>query len=213
MDNGIIIAVLAALAIVVLLWILLGNRASNPVLPEAKEAKPAVEPPAPPAEAEAPAAAPSAQVDKPDAKPPAKAAARKTTARKAEPKPKAAGGASAKAPATTKAGKAKAKGAAAPAAPPAMTAIGIPAAVGMPDNLLLLKGVGPKLNTLLAGLGISRFDQIGAWTAEDAAKVDAHLGAFKGRIERDAWIEQAGLLAKGEIAAFESRFGKLDSEN
>ena len=94
-----------------------------------------------------------------------------------------------------------------------MTEIGVPAAVGAPDNLLLLKGVGPKLNTLLIGLGITRFDQIGAWTAEDAAKVDEHLGAFKGRIERDSWIEQAGLLARGEIAAFETRFGKLDSEN
>lgn len=107
----------------------------------------------------------------------------------------------------------KAPAKAAPAAPAPITAIGVPGAVGAPDNLLLLKGVGPKLNTLLIGLGITRFDQIGAWTADDAAKVDAHLGAFKGRIERDSWIEQAGLLARGEVAAFEARFGKLDSEN
>ena len=94
-----------------------------------------------------------------------------------------------------------------------LTAIGVPGAVGAPDSLLQLKGVGPKLNTLLTGLGITRFDQIGAWGAEDAAKVDEHLGAFKGRIERDSWIEQAGLLAKGAIAEFEAKFGKLDSEN
>jgi predicted flap endonuclease-1-like 5' DNA nuclease len=95
----------------------------------------------------------------------------------------------------------------------AMTALGIPAAVGAPDDLLQLKGVGPKLNTLLTGLGITRFDQIGAWTADDVAKVDAELGSFKGRIERESWIEQAGLLATGSIATFEAKFGKLDSEN
>jgi predicted flap endonuclease-1-like 5' DNA nuclease len=95
----------------------------------------------------------------------------------------------------------------------AMTAIGIPAAVGSPDDLLQIKGVGPKLNDLLISLGIRRFDQISKWTSSDVAKVDDHLGAFKGRIDRDLWIEQAGLLARGDIAAFEAKFGKLDSEN
>lgn len=103
-----------------------------------------------------------------------------------------------------------------PAASPAsggLTAIGVPAAKGDPDNLLQLKGVGPKLNTLLQSLGVTRFDQIAAWSAEDIAKVDAHMGAFKGRISRDNWIAQAKLLATGAIAEFEARFGKLDSEN
>jgi predicted flap endonuclease-1-like 5' DNA nuclease len=95
----------------------------------------------------------------------------------------------------------------------AMTAIGIPAAVGAPDDLLQIKGVGPKLNDLLISLGIRRFDQIAAWTAGDIAKVDEHLGAFKGRIDREMWTEQSGLLASGNIAAFEAKFGALDSEN
>lgn len=99
------------------------------------------------------------------------------------------------------------------AAAVAMTAIGIPAAVGDPDDLLQIKGVGPKLNDLLHSLGIHRFDQISRWTSGDVAKVDSHLGSFKGRIDRDSWIEQAGLLAKGAIAEFEAKFGKLDSEN
>lgn len=101
----------------------------------------------------------------------------------------------------------------APPEPPPLTAIGVAAAVGAPDNLLQIKGLGPKLNTLLAGLGITRFDQIAAWNAEDIAKVDERLGAFKGRIERDSWVEQAGFLAKGAVAEFEAKFGKLDSEN
>lgn len=88
----------------------------------------------------------------------------------------------------------------------------IRAAVGTPDDLELIKGVGPKLNALLISLGVRRFDQIAAWTREEVAEVDAHLGAFKGRIDRDRWVEQADLLARGEIAAFEARFGGLGSE-
>jgi predicted flap endonuclease-1-like 5' DNA nuclease len=95
----------------------------------------------------------------------------------------------------------------------AMTAIGVPAAVGAADDLLQVKGIGPKLNDLLTGLGITRFDQIAAWGASEIAKVDEHMGAFKGRIDRDLWTEQAGLLARGAIAEFEAKFGKLDSEN
>lgn len=94
-----------------------------------------------------------------------------------------------------------------------MTAIGIPAAVGAADDLLQVKGIGPKLNALLNSLGITRFDQIAAWGAKEIDIVDGHLGAFKGRIGRDEWVHQAGLLASGNIAAFEAKYGKLDSEN
>ena len=91
-----------------------------------------------------------------------------------------------------------------------LTDIGVPAATGAPDNLRQIKGLGPKLSTTLEGLGITRFDQIAAWSADDVARVDAHLGTFKGRIERDNWIEQAAFLAKGDVAGFEAKFGKLD---
>jgi predicted flap endonuclease-1-like 5' DNA nuclease len=128
------------------------------------------------------------------AKPKAVSKAAAPVKAKAVPKPKAAPAPKAKAAAV-------------------MTAIGVPGAVGAPDSLLQLKGVGPKLNTLLVGLGITRFDQIAAWSASDVAKVDDHLGTFKGRIGRDSWVEQAGLLATGRVADFEAKFGKLDSEN
>jgi predicted flap endonuclease-1-like 5' DNA nuclease len=85
----------------------------------------------------------------------------------------------------------------------------IAAAVGEPDDLRKIKGIGPKLNTLLGELGVARYDQIAAWTASDVAEIDPYLGTFKGRIERDSWIEQAGFLARGDIAGFEAKFGKL----
>jgi len=42
-----------------------------------------------------------------------------------------------------------------------LTAIGIPAAVGAADDLLQIKGIGPKLNAVLNDIGVVRFDQIG----------------------------------------------------
>ncbi|TMV07990.1 NADH-quinone oxidoreductase subunit E [Ruegeria sediminis] len=68
---------------------------------------------------------------------------------------------------------------------------------GKPDDLKKLKGVGPKLEEKLNGLGIYHFDQIAAWTPAHVAWVDERL-SFKGRIERDGWIEQAAKLAAGE---------------
>lgn len=91
-------------------------------------------------------------------------------------------------------------------------AIGAPriaAAIGDPDDLRKIKGIGPKLNALLSELGVSRYDQIATWTAADVAEVDPYLGTFKGRIARDNWIEQASFLARGDIAGFEAKFGKL----
>lgn len=85
-----------------------------------------------------------------------------------------------------------------------------PAAAGPPDDLLLLKGVGPKLATLLGSLGVTRFDQIAAWTDADIARVDAQLGTFKGRATRDKWVEQSSYLATGDRAGFEAKFGKIE---
>ncbi len=102
---------------------------------------------------------------------------------------------------------------AAPAKPKAAPAAAgkpqIPAAVGEPDNLRLIKGVGPKLNTLLNSLGVTRFDQIAEWKEAEITEVDKYLDTFSGRITRDAWIDQAKFLAKDDIAGFEKKYGKL----
>jgi predicted flap endonuclease-1-like 5' DNA nuclease len=88
-----------------------------------------------------------------------------------------------------------------------------PVAAGTPeagkDDLLRMKGVGPKLKALLHELGITRFAQIAAWTDTDIAAIDARLGNFKGRPIRDQWVDQAKFLAAGDIAGFEAHYGKL----
>ncbi len=63
------------------------------------------------------------------------------------------------------------------------------------DDLKQISGVGPKLETTLNELGFWHFDQIAKWTADEIAWVDSRL-KFKGRIERDNWMAQAGDLAK-----------------
>ena len=80
---------------------------------------------------------------------------------------------------------------------------------GPGDTLTELKGLGPKAASLLADLGVTRFEQIASWNEADIAAIDAKMGAFKGRITRDRWVEQARLLAKGDTAAFEAEFGAL----
>jgi predicted flap endonuclease-1-like 5' DNA nuclease len=102
-------------------------------------------------------------------------------------------------------------------APPA-AAIAVPVVAGAVheapvaadgDDLTRIKGLGPKLSRLLGELGVTRFEQIAAWTEADIAAIDARLGAFAGRPTRDAWVEQARLLVAGDAAAYEARFGKL----
>ncbi|MFT8736199.1 MAG: hypothetical protein ABF760_01900 [Zymomonas mobilis] len=77
------------------------------------------------------------------------------------------------------------------------------------DKLTQIKGLGPKANKILAGLNITRFSQIAAWTEADIAEIDPKMGAFSGRIAREHWVEQAKLLDAGDIETFESKFGAL----
>ena len=69
-----------------------------------------------------------------------------------------------------------------------------PAAAGA-DDLKKLSGVGPALEKKLLENGVTTFAQIAAWTADDIAEFDEKL-SFKGRIEREGWVEQAKELAK-----------------
>ena len=78
---------------------------------------------------------------------------------------------------------------------------------GAGDNLRMITGVGPVLEQRLNALGITRWSQIAALTAEDIAKLEDALN-FKGRVARDNWLAQAEVLARGGEAEYTRVFGK-----
>ncbi|MCH2164231.1 MAG: 50S ribosomal protein L21 [Marinovum sp.] len=96
--------------------------------------------------------------------------------------------------------KAEAKAEASAAAPAAEVEASKPANLlteardGKPDDLKKISGVGPKLEEKLHANGIFHFDQIAAWAPAEVAFMDDQL-SFKGRIDRDNWIEQATAFA------------------
>lgn len=79
---------------------------------------------------------------------------------------------------------------------------------GGADNLKAIKGVGPKLETLLNDMGFYHFDQVAAWGADEVTWVDQNLTGFKGRVSRDNWVDQATRLARGEETEFSARVKK-----
>jgi NADH-quinone oxidoreductase subunit E len=93
---------------------------------------------------------------------------------------------------------------AAPAAAPAPAPTAAAAIASGPDDLKQLSGVGPALEKKLHEAGVTTFAQIAAWTASDIAEMDEKL-SFKGRIERDGWVEQARRLASGGQTEFSKR--------
>ncbi|HYW16559.1 MAG TPA: hypothetical protein VE891_10470 [Allosphingosinicella sp.] len=85
----------------------------------------------------------------------------------------------------------------------------IPGPSGPPDNLRLMKGVGPKMVAQLKEFGITRFDQLAGLTETELTLLDKRMGAFEGRLVRDRVVEQARYLERDDKDGFEARFGKL----
>lgn len=84
---------------------------------------------------------------------------------------------------------------------------------GPADDLTVIRGIGSRLAVLLNSIGIYHLRQIASWTEADIEEVDGRLGAFKGRITRDNWVEQARLLNDGALAAYQERFGSPGGED
>lgn len=78
------------------------------------------------------------------------------------------------------------------------------------DDLKAIKGVGPKLETMLNGMGFYHYDQIAKWSGEEIAWVDQNLEGFKGRVSRDNWVDQAKTLAEGGETEFSKKVKKGD---
>jgi predicted flap endonuclease-1-like 5' DNA nuclease len=72
------------------------------------------------------------------------------------------------------------------------------------DDLKRIRGIGVLIEKKLNSLGIVHYEQVANWTGADIERISNILD-FKGRIEREAWIEQARILATGGQTEFSRR--------
>ncbi len=167
---------------------------TEPPAPKASAKVKTAKPAAPKARAKAPAKAAVTKVDKPKPEPKAKAAiapkAKTVPEGAVAPKVKAASKAKAAPKAETKP-KVEAKVEVADPAPkPKKTS-------GKADDLKKIDGVGPKVEQVLKGRGISRFQDLTAMDEKALSALDKDLG-LDGRVLRDDWAGQARRLAGGK---------------
>jgi predicted flap endonuclease-1-like 5' DNA nuclease len=80
------------------------------------------------------------------------------------------------------------------------------------DDLKRIRGVGVLIEKKLNALGVSRYDQIANWTAADIERFSEKLD-FKGRIERENWVEQARILSAGGQTEFSQRVDRGEVES
>jgi len=75
---------------------------------------------------------------------------------------------------------------------------------GSLDDLKRIRGIGVLIEKKLNSLGVTGYEQIANWTIADIDRVSQILD-FKGRIERENWVEQARILASGGQTEFSKR--------
>jgi predicted flap endonuclease-1-like 5' DNA nuclease len=75
---------------------------------------------------------------------------------------------------------------------------------GEADDLKRIRGIGVLIEKKLNSLGILTYEQVANWTGADIDRISNILD-FKGRIERENWIEQARILATGGQTEFSRR--------
>lgn len=82
---------------------------------------------------------------------------------------------------------------------------GVPDCIPLPPNdLTLISAIDEALAGRLNSLGILAFSQIAEWSRQDVARVSETLGLDR-RICKENWIEQAAILANGQMTLFASR--------
>ena len=79
------------------------------------------------------------------------------------------------------------------------------------EDLKRIRGVGVLIEKKLNQIGIVAYEQIAQWTKEDIDRVSQMLD-FKGRIERENWVEQARILANGGQTDFSRRVDRGEVE-
>jgi predicted flap endonuclease-1-like 5' DNA nuclease len=87
-----------------------------------------------------------------------------------------------------------------------------PATSGHIDDLKRIRGIGVLIEKRLNAMGVTRYEHIANWTSGDIDRVSQVL-EFGGRIEREAWVEQARILSSGGQTEFSRRVdrGEFDT--
>jgi len=80
---------------------------------------------------------------------------------------------------------------------------------GKKDNLTLIKGIGKVLEARLNHLGVFHFEQIASWSKSEQTWIDKYM-SFPGRVEREAWVQQAQKLLNGIETEFAKRVKRGD---
>ena len=62
------------------------------------------------------------------------------------------------------------------------------------DDLKVISGVGPKMESVLNDFGITAWEQVAALTEDEVETLTEAIDTFPGRIARDNWVGQAGDL-------------------
>jgi predicted flap endonuclease-1-like 5' DNA nuclease len=80
-----------------------------------------------------------------------------------------------------------------------------------PDDLKRIRGIGVLIEKRLNQLNVSTYEHIANWTAADIERISQSLD-FKGRIERENWVEQARILSAGGHTEFSRRVDRGEVE-
>jgi predicted flap endonuclease-1-like 5' DNA nuclease len=79
------------------------------------------------------------------------------------------------------------------------------------DDLKRVRGVGVLIEKKLNSMGVTSYQQIANWSASDIDRVSQVLD-FRGRIERENWVEQARILSAGGQTEFSRRVDRGEVE-
>lgn len=79
------------------------------------------------------------------------------------------------------------------------------------NDLKRIRGIGVLIEKKLNSMGVVTYEHIANWTANDIDRVSQSLD-FKGRIERENWVEQARILSAGGQTEFSRRVDRGEVE-
>jgi large subunit ribosomal protein L21 len=80
---------------------------------------------------------------------------------------------------------------------------------GKQDDLIIIEGIGPKINEIMRAAGITTFAQLAATPVEKLRELLAAAGGRYVSHDPTTWPEQAAIAAKGDWIAFKKLTDEL----